>query len=253
MSVRFGCSWGTFPGGTSLDEKFSLPADMGFDGIEIGAFPQIVPAENLDAYRRLSEQHRMAVLGFSTIWTEEESFAAACRAVRSLGGEYVNHMYEPGHRDWPRVTEAIARFAELAQDCGLRYFLETHRDTVTEQIEDARQLAEALPWLQFNADLSHYVVLNRRPAEFAWIYPRVGHIHLRVASVHNVQPEVGAADAPWLPMWREIWGAILRTGFSGALVTQIIPGYVTRPAYDTVADTANLLRLAREIVAEARK
>src|SRR5689334_3300545 len=83
------------------------------------------------------------------------------REVRErLGADYL--FAQPGNAFTP-FEEAVALIRDgwrHASDEGVPYFLEVHRNTVTETLPATLRLLEALPEIRITADLSHFFLVG---------------------------------------------------------------------------------------------
>ena len=213
--------------------------------------------EHFDELDRYSRQYDLPVLGVlaptgpkadgsSCYGYDAHEFGEVCRKTRELGGTYVTGA-EPDHFSTGEGIARVLTNKAEAEGMGLSYFLETHRDSITEDPEDARTIADAIPDLMFSADLSHWVIQNYSGDEITWIFPRVGNIQVRVASMHNVQVEVGDGRSSEVHAFmRDIIAPILEMGFHGVVSTELLPGgYVNTQRYYPAEDTVNLVRELR--------
>lgn len=165
--------------------------------------------------------------------------------LKQLGGTYVTSMIPDTFSVGQAIGNILAKKV-AAEDAGLTYFLETHRHTITESPEHTRIIAEAIPDLKFNLDLSHWIILRHTPAEIDWIFPRAGHMQVRIACEDNVQVEVGEGKAKEVDAYMDgIVGPVLKMASVGIVVAELIPQLMSTQKYYHVEDTFNLLREVR--------
>jgi sugar phosphate isomerase/epimerase len=143
------------------------------------------------------------------------------------------------------IPRVLAR-KQSTEDVGLEYFLETHRHSITEDPKKARMIADEMPDLMFTGDLSHWIVQGYTREEMSWIFRRIGHMHIRIASENNVQVEVSNGKAREVNNYfDEFVDPVVTGGYSGIMVLEIIPQLLSNQRYYPVEDTFNLLREVR--------
>ncbi len=87
------------------------------------------------------------------------------------------------------------------------------------------------------------------PEEISWIFPKIKHMHVRIASEDNVQIEVGDGKSREVKIFIEgLIKPVLRKRFSGILIAELIPQLLSNQRYYPVDDTFNLLRELRKLV-----
>ena len=76
--------------------------------------------------------------------------------------------------------------------------------------------------------------------------------HIRVAMPNNVQVEIGKErNHQGCQLFQQIWTDILKSGFSGPVVGEIIAFYLTYPQYNATEDNVNGLALFKQTVRDA--
>lgn len=178
----------------ALEEKFVHCRDAGFEHIEGALFDTEEGHQILQAIRdagmpwalinrlKTPAQARDAVrfgAANGALWT-------ACQPASAF------HPLE-------EVVEIVRAGVETAAENGLAFFVETHRDTFTENIPQTLQLIEAIPDIKMTADFSHFVVCGEFygwEAEGAFerlqpILNRIAHVHGRISNGQSVQVDVG--------------------------------------------------------------
>lgn len=232
----------------TIEDIFRITREMGVHGVEVTSS---LITSRMQEVGQMARKYQVNVLGLNDGIPEYggsqdlDSFRAALTKVKELGGTYVTSMVTDALSLGEAIAHIIAEKA-AAQHAGLTYFLETHRHSITESAEDTRVIAEAVPDLRFNVDLSHWIVLRYAPAEIAWIFPRAGHMQVRVACEDNVQVEVGDGKTRQVETYLEqVVAPVLERGSVGVLVAEVIPQLMSTQKYYPVEDTFNLLRELR--------
>jgi hypothetical protein len=142
--------------------------------------------------------------------------------VHELGPDRCDHVnVQPNIRPHT-VLECIPYvlgWLRLADDAGVRMYIETHRDRMTTDLLFTLQLIDAVPEIKLTADLSHFVVGR----EFRWpistendeliqrILDRSWAFHGRVASREQVQVQT---SFPHHRRWVDVFLAWWERGFA---------------------------------------
>lgn len=112
---------------------------------------------------------------------------------------------------------------------------------------------ESIPDLSILSDTSHYIPLLVEREELKFLHPRAKAAHIRVAMGNNVQVEIGQKmEHEGCQLFQSIWNDLLDAGFSGPVVGEIIPLYVTYPTYNATEDNAYGLELFRKTLLASR-
>ena len=130
---------------------------------------------------------------------------------------------------------AIARAgSQLAQENGLPYFVETHRNNFTETIPQTLRLIEAMPDIKMTADFSHFVVVGEF---YGWeaegalermrpIIERVAHVHGRISNGEAVQVDVGNGEGEEgtpAHFFTRLWAAMFKSWRQSAQPGDVMP------------------------------
>jgi sugar phosphate isomerase/epimerase len=230
---------------------FRITKKMQVDGMEVD---NVLIRDHFHEVSRNSEKFGVKILGscdgiiaYGGSKNVHE-YSELCKNVRTLGGTYVSSMIEGNLSTGQGIVEVITR-KTIAEQSGIQYFLETHRHTLTENPDVAKIIADAIPDLKFNGDLSHWIIQRYTPKEISWIFPRVNHMHVRIASEDNVQVEVGHGRSKETEYFaREIIAPILGLQFKGIIIAELIPQLLSNQRYYPVEDTFNLLRELRKLL-----
>jgi sugar phosphate isomerase/epimerase len=177
--------------------------------------------------------------------TDLTSFEEIAMKIQKLGGEFVGSMIERT-RDIELAKSEIRKKAEITRALGLKFFLETHRHSLTEDPDLTRIILEDMSNILVNGDFSHWIIQGYSPNEFKWIFPRVGHLHVRVACEDNAQVQIGDGKSLEVESYmNQIILPILKMGYDGILAAEISPTMIHNEKYYPVDDTFNLLQVLR--------
>ena len=192
----------------SLSEMMSKIAAAGFDGVDIvyGDYPQ---SELLS----LLAEHQLActVTAFpdsidALVPALELALAMDARHLNIIGAVYPFSIEEG--------AKYIGGWLNLCQQVAMPVTIETHRDCITTDILDSLQLMEAVPEMNFCADLSHFVVgrelkwpiTPQVQSQIETIMDRSTSFQGRVASREQIQLQVSFAHhREWFDQFADWW------------------------------------------------
>lgn len=197
----------------SLTERLALIDDAGFDGISAHVYPQAHVEQWIDD----AKARGFVIEGNAFPKTVED-----LRPALELAAHHkIHHMVVQGDVRPYNTDEAIPLlqgWQALAQEYGVPVLVETHRNTITNDLWATREYLDRLPSLPLLADLSHYVCgqemnLPISPRNDALINRILAHaqaFHGRVSSAEQVQLEISfECHRPWLDQYLAWW----RRGF----------------------------------------
>lgn len=231
----------------SILERFEWAKAHGCFSIEAGQ----AGIHNPHEYQAAMQKTGLFVHGVNVWHPGDEYFSKAIEAAKLLGAQYITHQV-PKQDNLKTGLAFLQKHQQVCQQNGLDYLIETHRWTASEKLSDLAYYLENMPELSVLSDLSHYIPLLHQPTEFNFIHKRSKAMHIRVATENNVQVEIGESmNHEGCELFSRIWTDLLKSGFTGPVVGEIIPHYVTYPAYDSVKDNANGLNLFRKTLIQA--
>ena len=120
---------------------------------------------------------------------------------------------------------------KIANDAGIAFFVETHRNNFTENLPQTKQLIEAVSDIRFTADLSHFVVVGEF---YGWkeeraidrmmpVLQRTSHMHGRISNGEQVQVDVGDGSGATAQFFVQLWAAAMRHWLQGAGPGDVFP------------------------------
>ncbi|MBF0460623.1 MAG: hypothetical protein HQL87_04425 [Magnetococcales bacterium] len=231
----------------SIIERFEWAKRAGCLSLEGGTYC----VENTEIYYAAMQETGLFVHGLNIARSDSDFFQAVLQTAQRLGVLYISEVVAK-QVDLKVTIQYIAKRRQVCAEYGLNYLIETHRWSATEQIEDVKKIAEALPSQEFLGDFSHYIPLLKEEADFSFLYPKCRAVHLRVAVPNNVQVEIGPEmNHEGCQLFQKIWHNLLTSGFHGPVVGEIIPHYVTYPRYDSIEDNKYGIQFFRKVVQEA--
>lgn len=203
-------------GSSSLEQQVDMIRAAGFDGAAV-EFDDFATAKETTALLKDRGLKWFAAAYPTTI----DELKPTIDLVYELGAEHCDHInLQPNVRPL-RVLECIPfllGWQELADEAGVRLYIETHRDRMTTDLHFTVQLIDAVPQVKLTADLSHFVVgrefrypvTDENQALITRILERAWAFHGRVASREQVQIQIGF---PHQRMWVDLFAAWWEQGF----------------------------------------
>lgn len=205
----------------SLDRQVALVADAGYTGmvVDLGArrAPQAAALAPLLAEARLTG----GVLIFART---DDDIDRALRYADRIGADWIICCARIFGLDPRPLAHTITDWYERCGRAGIDMQLETHRDTVTNDLRFTVALLELLDSrIEVAADLSHYVCAHEIPEQpspeydepISRVLARAGSLQGRIATRAQIQvPLDHPMSAPWTERfegwWREGFASIRR-------------------------------------------
>ena len=213
----------------TLEEKLARCKAAGFEHIECA----IVDDETgREAIRTIQE----AQISWALInrFKSPQQTRDAVRFGAANGALWVACQPASAFHPLDEVVEIVRAGADVAAQCELPFFVETHRDTFTENIPQTLQLMEAIPYMKMTADFSHFVVVGEF---YGWssegamerlqpIIERIAHIHGRISNGQAVQVDVGDGggdEGTPADFFTRLWAAMFRNWRKTAQPGDVMP------------------------------
>lgn len=211
------------PAPWTLVEQLDLLAGHGFAGVAVDLGAREAPAADTLAPLITERGLRSAVVAF--VGTDAELDAALAYAGRIGADRLVlcARLYTP---DLAAAAATVLRWYRRSADAGVELQLETHRNTLTNDLRTTvALLAELDPVVPVAADLSHFVCANELPDApdpvieglIGAVLERSGSAQGRIATRCQVQVPLGfPMAAPWEPRFRGWWEQSMRASLARA-------------------------------------
>lgn len=209
----------------TLDEKFARCKAAGFEAVEcwINDETEKEITETLKRHElRLGMGHRP--------YKVDDTKAAVERAVR-CGADYL--FAQPGSAYTPLddVVTIVTEGRKIANDAGIPFFVETHRNNFTETIPQTRQLIDRVPDIRMTGDLSHFVVVGEF---YGWeeegasdkmmpVLERISHLHGRISDGEAAQVDVGDGSGQTPQFFVKLWSIAMTHWLKGAGPGDVFP------------------------------
>ena len=205
------------PDGVELDDEAMLGriVEAGFDGVCIDlSVTDMATARRL---RPLIVRHGLGCT-LTAFPARFADFPEILKLAQELEVRYLDVICQIMPVDVAAAVPVLFRLIELADAAGVDMHLETHRNSLSNDLFAMLQILDSVPDLLLSADLSHYVVGR----EFYLPLPAVTQGHIlrlldraesfqgRIASNQQIQlPVAFPQHKPWLDLFLGWW----ETGF----------------------------------------
>jgi sugar phosphate isomerase/epimerase len=209
----------------TLDEKFARCREAGFEHVECW-----LNDDNEKEVVAALERHGLRLAMGHRPFHLDDVRANVARAAR-LGADYLFAQPAGAYTPLDEVARIVSEGRKIANDAGLAFFVETHRNNFTENIPQTRQLIEAVPELRLTGDLSHFVVVGEfygwdgegSEERMAPILERISHLHGRISNGEAVQVDVGDGDTDPARLFVRLWTIAMRHWLKGAAPGDVLP------------------------------
>jgi sugar phosphate isomerase/epimerase len=196
----------------TLDEKFERVKEAGFEGVECW----LGDDDEASTREALNRQGLRLTLGHHP-HTLDDVRNVVARAKR-LGADFVFAQPLTAFTPIPEAAKFCREARQVANDEGLAFFVETHRNNIPESLNQALQLIDAYPEVRFTGDFSHFVVVaefyglkyERAVERMMPVLSRTSHLHGRISNGEQVQIDVGDGSGETAQFFVEIWAATMR-------------------------------------------
>jgi sugar phosphate isomerase/epimerase len=209
----------------TLAEKFARVKAAGFEAVECW-----LTDENEREHREaLDAQGLRLVLGHRP-FTLEEVKTTVERAVR-LKADFIFAQPADAFTPIEEVAVLCREGRKIANDRGIAFFIEIHRNNFTENLPQIKQLIERVPDIRFTADLSHLVVCGEF---YGWkeeqavermrcALERTAHLHGRISNGEAVQVDVGDGSGDTAQFFVRLWANAMHHWLQGAGPGDVLP------------------------------
>ena len=209
----------------TLDEKLARVRESGFQGVECW----LDDSNEAQVKAALGKQSLRLVLGHRP-YSIQDVRQTVERAVR-LKADFIFAQPASAFTPFEDVVRIVVEGRRIANEAGLAFFVETHRNNWTENLPQTLQLIEAVPDIRFTADLSHFVVVGEfygwegegAEARLAPILERASHAHARISNGEQVQVDVGDGSNDTARFFVRLWTRMLRSWRAEAGLGDVFP------------------------------
>ena len=209
----------------TLAEKFRRVKAEGFEAVECW----LTDEDEQEHQSALEAEGLRLVLGHRP-FTLEDVKKTIARAVR-LGADYVFAQPADAFTPLETVANLCRDGRKIANDAGIAFFVETHRNNFTETLPQTRQLIEQVPDIRFTGDLSHFVVVGefygwkdeRAVDRMMPVLERASHLHGRISNGEQVQVDVGDGTGDTAQFFVNLWATAMRHWLKDAEPGDVFP------------------------------
>lgn len=193
----------------SLAECLSLIQQAGFAGISAHMYP----GAGVQEWMPQAREYGFVIEGNAFPKTVED-----LRPALELAAHHqIHHLVIQGDvrpYNTQQAVDLMAGWQALAAEYAVPLLVETHRNTISNDLWVLREILDQLPTLPLLADLSHYVcgqemnlpISARNQALVERVLAQAHAFHGRVASAGQVQLELGFAHhQPWVAQFLSWW------------------------------------------------
>ncbi len=209
----------------TLDEKFTRVREAGFEAVECW----LTDDDEQEVTSALDRHELRLVLGHRPFNLEDVRQTVA-RAVR-LGAEFVFAQPASAFTSEDEAVRIVSEGRKIANDHGLPFFVETHRNNFTENLPQTNRLINRVPDIRITGDLSHFVVVGEF---YGWgdehaethldtVLQRVSHLHGRISNGEAVQIDVGDGTGDSAMFFVRLWSIAMRYWLQDAQPGDIFP------------------------------
>ena len=209
----------------TLSEKFARVRAQGFEAVECW-----LTDENEAEHRAaLDAEELRLVLGHRPFRLEDVT--ATVERAKRLHADFVFAQPADAFTPVAEVAALVKEGRRIANDAGLAFFVEIHRNNFTENLPQIKQLIELVPDIRFTADLSHLVVCGefygwedeRAVDRLMPVLERTSHLHGRISNGEQVQVDVGDGSNATAQFFVRLWTAAMRHWLDGAGPGDVLP------------------------------
>ncbi|MCX6380353.1 MAG: TIM barrel protein [Armatimonadetes bacterium] len=202
----------------TLDEKFSRAKAHGFEAVECW-----LNDDSEREHKEALDRHGLGLILGHRPFKVEDVQTTVDRALR-LGADFVFAQPADAFTSVQEVAKICKEGRKIANDAGLAFFVETHRNNFTENLPQTIQLIDLVPDIRFTADLSHFVVVGEF---YGWadegatermlpVLARTSHMHGRISNGEQVQVDVADGSTAPARFFVQLWATAMKHWLAGA-------------------------------------
>lgn len=193
----------------SMSERLSMIREAGFDGISAHFYQ----ASDVEAWIDQAKEFGFVIEGAAFPQTIDDLRPALELAAKHC----IHHVVVQGDVRPYNAADAVPileGWQRLSREYGVPVLIETHRNTISNDLWATREMLDRVPGLPLLADLSHYVcgqeihlpVTPRNEALIDRILSHAQAFHGRVSSSEQIQLEISFdCYKPWLDQFLLWW------------------------------------------------
>ena len=195
----------------TIEENFSRAEQAGYAGICLD--PAVNEIDESLALKPLFEQYNMGCM-VNAFPAKVKELKPLLAMAKELGASAVNVIGGVMPVSVAGAIPVLYRWMEYADQVGIPLLIETHRDSILNDLYSTLEIIDAIPELRLCADLSHFVVdrefklpMSHRDQGFIHrVLERSDCLQGRVASREQIQIQI---DFPqhqeWVSIFKDWW------------------------------------------------
>jgi len=192
----------------SMAQKLDMVAGAGFKGYDAYG---IRPPESDELATMLRD--RGLAFGYSTGASHPDDLLLPIEIAHRMGADYINVQVGGSLKAAPEIADLLEEMFELVNDAGIPLFIETHRNTVTQDLRRTVKVINRFKKVRFTGDFSHYIVAGELGGEWSeevWahlrpIAGRCGNFHGRISNGEQIQVDIGDGTGSLAQNFKKLW------------------------------------------------
>jgi hypothetical protein len=209
----------------TLSEKFQRVGAEGFEAVECW----LTDKDEAEHRSALDAEGLRLVLGHRPFALQD--VRATVERANRLGADFVFAQPADAFTPVAEVAALVREGRKIANEAGLAFFVEIHRNNFTENLPQIKQLIEQVPDIRFTADLSHLVVCGefygwedeRAVDRLMPVLERTSHLHGRISNGEQVQVDVGDGSNATAQFFVRLWATAMTRWLQGAGPGDVLP------------------------------
>ncbi len=209
----------------TLDEKFQRAKAEGFEAVECW-----LNDDNEAEHRTALDRAGLRLILGHRPFQLQDVRATVERALR-LHADFIFAQPADAFTPVGEVAALVREGRKIANDNGLAFFVEIHRNNFTENLPQIKQLIELVPDIRFTADLSHLVVCGefygwedeRAVDRLMPVLERTAHMHGRISNGEQVQVDVGDGSNATAQFFVRLWATAMTHWLKDAGPGDVLP------------------------------
>lgn len=191
-----------------LTEALVKIENSGFDGVL-----QYIEDNDTETVSKTEEiLNTNLKLGFACRGYNIEDVEKKLKYVAKYKGEFVNILLLGYFIRGRKAIDYIKQVKEIGEKLGVRVFIETHRGTITQDLNATIDYINVINDLELTIDLSHYVVAGEIDVTndliekaFDQLLQHTGSIHVRVSNGQQIQLSMDTIKEEQLNNFKRWW------------------------------------------------
>jgi sugar phosphate isomerase/epimerase len=194
--------------GWSIEEKFLNLSQRGYNHLE-GDFE----GYDLKKLQKLAQEFSFDIGYIRFGIRSRNQMEQLIKEAMTAGASYLVVIAGYSYDSADESAESIGAYMEMAEKAGIPFYLETHRDSATQDLRRLGDIIRQLPSVQLMVDFSHLLVAGEIWEEgidtyYDWLTPvisRAKGFHGRITNGQQVQIGIESIDDPSAQLFSRLW------------------------------------------------